>query len=327
MKYLPLIVATILLCAFQQDPSPERGKADQKSATNAKSDTNKNKSVSSKPASTQTAADSTNEHSSGNDRNENQNVFVTAPEKPVDLIERTISVVGIICTVALAIAGIVGICVALKSLRVIRFQAHEMKRQRITMTRQLETVDRQLGEMSKQTEFLEQSVKIVISKERARIGITVSPLTLREPNNVQSVSFHLHFSGTTAAYILDTYAVAYVSDSAESASFSFSPNIYNIPRRITPETEQIDRITWLLPSMILPQTEIDEIWDGIKYAHFWGAIKYRDAFYDVYPIERETTFRMVWKFWQNDPLGKSIPRANRQGSWNIYGAKEENHET
>ena len=63
-------------------------------------------------------------------------------------------------TALLVMAGIVGVCAAVKTLKAIRVQAHEMKQQRRTMRQQLLQMQRQVSEMSAQTDVLERSVAV-----------------------------------------------------------------------------------------------------------------------------------------------------------------------
>ena len=100
----------------------------------------------------QSASDPTDKNPNGIQGNNKQPIYIPAPEKSVDLIERIISIIGVVCTLALAVVGIAGICIALKTIR-------EMKSQRRAMLGQLRAIRKQATEMSAQTDVLEKSVK------------------------------------------------------------------------------------------------------------------------------------------------------------------------
>jgi hypothetical protein len=82
-------------------------------------------------------------------------------------------------------------------------QAREMVRTRLTMREQLKTMQHQVTQMVEQTNFLEQSVKAVISKERARIKVKEPiPLSNLLPNAPLIITFEIFLEGLTPPTIL-----------------------------------------------------------------------------------------------------------------------------
>jgi len=121
-----IVAAWVVLCGFQQPTSPQ-GKTDKKPADAAHANTN--------PAHPQTLApppipaNSPDADANGVESHGKQNIQIisAAPEKSVDLVDRAISIIGVICTVALAGVGIYGIVIALRTLKQISEQTASLK--------------------------------------------------------------------------------------------------------------------------------------------------------------------------------------------------------
>jgi hypothetical protein len=110
------LIAAVAFSGFQQVPAPKNGKPNQKAAHDTPQDTNGHKKESGDSAPGRSPSDPAT----------NQNVSVAAPQKAVDPVERIIRIIELGCTVALAIAGIIGIYIALKTLKAIELQARAM---------------------------------------------------------------------------------------------------------------------------------------------------------------------------------------------------------
>ena len=169
MRFTYVIAAWIVFCGFQQQPSQSR-EADNKTA-NA---TQTNPAAKHKPSRPSTAIPSgdtdaqTDRVKSNGD--ENIQIVTPTPEKPVDLVERTISIIGIICTAALVIVGIRGIYIALGTLREMRGQREEMGKQVQAALLQVQTMQSQITAMSEQTAVAKENADAALLNARAVIG-------------------------------------------------------------------------------------------------------------------------------------------------------------
>lgn len=185
-------------------------------------------------------------------------------------------------------------------------------------------------------------VKISISKERFRIKVrprdqwnfpvdfdpSAQQAVLRH-EYWQGVMYDLHCYGLTEGYILEAFDGASVSDSPDAPPLSIS-RIHNLPWRIDPTNPQQSH--WpgqarMLTRMETLQDAIDVV-EGRKFIHFWGRIKYRDVFFDVFGTDRETSWRWVWKFTGNaGDTAIGTPLGGRFGKWDKCGPPEDNRET
>jgi hypothetical protein len=178
-------------------------------------------------------------------------------------------------------------------------------------------------------EAAKRGVEIVISKERARISVSEPDKLVLLLSGPHRVDFKIRFSGVTTAYISESAANAGLSESQDSLPDEtlFRPSIYKLPSIVVPTaTPLLETSGMFLPKMQLDKTDIDAIVQGKLFVHFWGFIKYRDVFYDVFQEERETTFRYVWAYSTMFNFG-SKPGDPPFGSWFKRGAPEENSET
>jgi hypothetical protein len=91
-------------------------------------------------------------------------------------------------------------------------------------------------------------------------------------------------------------------------------------------TPTLEFKAFFLPHVLLTREQISDIVEGKTFVHFWGLIKYRDAFFDVFPKERKTSFRYVWEY--SALYGDSSNRDEPPfGSWHKKGQPDENEET
>ena len=174
-----------------------------------------------------------------------------------------------------------------------------------------------------------QAVAIVISKERARVSIVANVPPSLSLAREQIVKYKVHFSGPTAAFVLEARAGASVSESDKPPT---SILMFDLPyrREVSPTTTpQWDTSAILLPRLE-QESDLRDVIEGKKFIHFWCFIKYRDVFYDVFHEERETSFRRVWKF-ADSPVGGNMPipteLGGRFGAWHTYGYDEDNKAT
>jgi len=187
-----------------------------------------------------------------------------------------------------------------------------------------------------------QAVEIVISKERCRIrmeppqGLNFpyqSDQVTHEPtfdaNHPQAVNYYLYCYGLTEGDITEAIDGACVSDSEEPPTIPGSP-ISGFPWRII-QTDP-EQAWWFGSARMFPRLEsmddITAVIEGRKFIHFWGHLRYRDVFFDVFRQKRITAFRYVWKFTGNPtdvPVG--TPLGGRFGAWRKCGPPEDNRQT
>lgn len=135
MRILALtLCAWIGLSVFQQANPAKHREAEQEPTRQENIEANKKigDGAVRRKASTETA----DTKSKGEESDNYQKVVVTAPEKTVDTVERFITIAGLVCTIALTVVGICGVCVAVKTLRALTIQADIMRRQTGHIARQ-----------------------------------------------------------------------------------------------------------------------------------------------------------------------------------------------
>lgn len=159
-----------------------------------------------------------------------------------------------------------------------------------------------------------ESVRIFISKERARLRVEVGNLSVSVGKN-GFVFYTVRHYGPTDAFIVDTKAEAYVSN-VLGPSKSTRQYGMGLPDVITPQTVIPERYAQIHDDAFykMSQAEFNSIDDGDLMVHFCGFIKYRDIFDTE---ERITAFRYVW---QPDILGI-------KGTWMKCGPSQDNNET
>jgi hypothetical protein len=139
-------------------------------------------------------------------------------------------------------------------------------------------------------EALRRNTDLMISMERARLRVKPEPLVLQSLDGFISVKYKVFFSGMTAAYVTESQAVAFVSDSEEPATDGVTPRA-GVPDVFTPNAPVIEPAVFLQPSMKLEPSTVADIAQRKSFVHFWGFIKYDDVFGE----HRETYFRYLWE--------------------------------
>jgi hypothetical protein len=149
MKFL-LAAIWLTWTGFGSFAQPPQGReAEQRRSDKDKGNTKANKHEGTEFSSRKSSAESADTKSDGKESDNYQKVVVAAPEKMVDRVERIISIAGLICTVALTVVGIFGICVAIKTLRALRIQAAIMRRQTGHIARQAQSMRYQTTHLRK----------------------------------------------------------------------------------------------------------------------------------------------------------------------------------
>jgi hypothetical protein len=208
-------------------------------------------------------------------------------------------------------------------------QAKEMRKATKAMRESTEAIQRQVGIMERQTKATEmaavaaqEGVKIIISKERARIMLEPGTLKLAPPDDplpIDEVTFKVFCYGTTPAFILERFASVRVTDSEEPPTKLPNIPMPPLPPVFSPSIEGIEKTTFIFEN--LGDEQRDAIRKGKLFIHFYGFIQYRHVF-DTEGI-CETKFRYIWK-WSSLP---APPDLEASGFWLKCGPKSDNDET
>jgi hypothetical protein len=189
-----------------------------------------------------------------------------------------------------------------KMFRSLRHQAHEAEQQRILMDGQIKIMGEQLAavkELAAATnstaEAVKETVAVMTGKERARLRIEVEPfyLNLGAPS---PVNYTIHHEGLTDAYILDSRAATYVSNSREPDPIASPGRQMSIPSTITPKMPVVEAQDSLYA---LTGEEVDSIKQLNSFVHFTAYIRYRDMF----DGEHEVRLHRVWNIAHMSHLG------------------------
>jgi hypothetical protein len=168
-------------------------------------------------------------------------------------------------------------------------------------------------------EATKENVEIFISKDRARIRVELEDLKLEpllDDRLFHQARYRVELHGSTEAFIVDTLAYAYVSNSPVPDYSEFNPPM-GIPWVIKPASPVIESSTFLWRKIETPSSEIErEITQRKSFAHFHGFIRYND----VFERERETKFRYIWNV---------VDRADGTSFayWKRCGTEDDNAET
>jgi hypothetical protein len=211
-------------------------------------------------------------------------------------------------------------------------------------------IQRQANNMEEQTGILKDSVKaandsakaaqdnidLFINKERARLRVHVKNFELRQESGVNItldtppepiqmfrdiqahvVSYEVSFYGPTPAFVLESRAIAKLRELKEPViDYRKEEGLYMyLPEIIDSGTTLETLHALLLPKVILEESDIERIQKGALFVHFYGFIKYNDAF----EKSRTTSFHLRWE------VGDPILGAN--GRWVKCGPPEANHST
>jgi hypothetical protein len=199
--------AWIVLCGFQQPPSPQ-GETNHKTAnaTHAKASTTQPNALPTLPSS----ASNADAQSNGIESHGKQNIQVVsaAPKQSIDPVEHVINIIGVLCTLALAGVGIYGIVIALRTIS-------EMKQQREVTMLQLRSMNEQLSEISQQTaslkEYVGETKKIAKANTDSanalmnaeRPWLFISPIGFRpEPMPQNRLDWRIYNRGRTVANVI-----------------------------------------------------------------------------------------------------------------------------
>jgi hypothetical protein len=159
-----------------------------------------------------------------------------------------------------------------------------------------------------------ETIDLMVCKERARLRVELQPFYLNF-NAPSPARFQIQHQGSTDAFVLDSRAAVYVSDSRDPDRSAQSGRPVPLPAVIGALNPVITGEDLLHP---FTEEEIDRIRELKSFVHFTGSIRYKD----VFEGEHETRFNRVW----------SIARMSNLNDepftyWEHCGSVDENQET
>jgi hypothetical protein len=162
-------------------------------------------------------------------------------------------------------------------------------------------------------------LELTISKERARLRVTLKPLNLYVGGFMaHSVEYTVQLYGPTEARIIESGATAEVTSTSNPSSPDAYPIPIVLPEVITPSTPVTQLTAFIMPNLKLDEAQIKSINARTAFVHFHGFIRYKD----VFERERETKFRFIWTVTDLPTFG--------QGPYSLWmksGAEGDNIET
>lgn len=167
------------------------------------------------------------------------------------------------------------------------------------------------------------SIRLVITKERARLRVEVGELRLIypvvPPANVvvaNTVDFKIMCYGSTEASEVECRAFANIWESEVPFSGELKLLSMNVPGTITPNAEPIKCSAFIYNAITLSQSEIDKVIAGIRSIHICVSVRYKHLFSEDW---QTTNFRAFGKFY---PYASPVT-----GSWVRCGNDEDNAQT
>lgn len=194
------------------------------------------------------------------------------------------------------------------------YQSRVLDDQLKVMTDQLVALKDTASAASSSAAAAQETVQLIASKERARLRVELQPFYLNF-DAPSPASFTIQHLGSTDAYVMNSRAAVYVSDSRDPDPSVGAGKPIPIPSVISPKNPVVVGEDVLHP---FSSDEIDRIRELKSFVHFTGSIRYKD----VFEGEHETRFNRVWRF---------APMNNLNGEhftyWELCGSEEENIET
>lgn len=328
----------MLLAVSQATPPVPRQTAN-KTTSNTQQPEDKAKTQKEIPSSPLPIEEAVSRHASaekteGEHRKDTEQSVTISKLPPVSVHRDWVDCISIFLTLALAIIGALGVCLAIRTLKTLEHHAGIMSKQaaattvvaeaanataiaveaqNATLKETLGAIKRQADTVERQTAILQQSIDVVIDKERARISVTVEDL-ITQPEFI--VRFEVRCYCPTLALDVQGFVEAYATDKA-TRMISRMTDI-GIPKIV-----EISRV--IKSSVPVNKFEggptREKFLTGEVSVIFHGNITYRDVFQRSNDASHKVMFRHKWtgkpSKIQGDPLG----------FWKIDGNPEENSET
>jgi hypothetical protein len=204
----------------------------------------------------------------------------------------------------LMLAGVFGVCAAVKTLKQISTQAHWMKVQNRTTRRQLSVT--------------QESVQVVIDKERARIRVEVKEnpnlFPTDDESSLNELVYKVFCEGPTPAFIVNAYATLCTADTSDPPKKAFKIPA-SFPTVLHPDREGIKQSAFIW--QVFDEDLGPMLNTHTLFLHFYGMIEYTD----VFDKPRFTKFRYIWSI-RDSPLFGGY-----RGVWVKNGSDEDNKAT
>lgn len=184
------------------------------------------------------------------------------------------------------------------------------------MERQAKASEDSVGAARDNAIVANQSIEILVAKERARLKIEPEKLSLEAgPLRVDGVSYTIFCYGTTPAFIESSWATVSVTESEQPSKVSFETPM-SLKPVITPNYDGIKKETLIFQK---PEGQLlGPINSGKLFVHFFGSITYKDVFGRPHGIR----FRYLWRV-----IDIKNFDGTQFGYWMKVGIPEENLET
>jgi len=230
-----------------------------------------------------------------------------------------------ILSLILAIIGIVGIIVAICTVKYIAAQARIMRHQSVILRHQTRATARAAKAAEDSVAAINKQADIMESQTRARLRITPQPLRLLPRLNgfTYFADFNMSIHGSTSAFTINSGCAAYLRPEKlvgdPDADIPLMDDFPELPPEIAPQTKPLFEFAIFHHKAESADEFITEIKNDRLFVELRGFVKYRDVFEKV----RETRFRYAWKFSYFFPTDKP----DRPGDWERCGTEEDNKET
>jgi hypothetical protein len=275
-----IVTAWIVLCGFRQVTAPQPGATPQKISKEGQQNSGHHETGAISPSQPppSRAEDNGGENGGRND----QSVHLVTPEKAAGHVESVIGLIGIVCTVVLTVVGVIGICVALRTVAAIQRQSLIMIRQSRIMQRQANTMEKQTDATIIAANAAKANADALINIERAWLipSNSVSPKLLPtvrlRPVQTEELNLQIRNFGNTPAWITDYFFEVIVSKDTDVGKHGINASPeenYPNARPLPPGQIEDFTIQWKIEN----PTEIDDIRDGKKYLYVRGYVTYRSA--------------------------------------------------
>lgn len=312
---MKLIVLGMLLAVMQTAPPVPRHTADKASSSGQGVKNHANDKETPAPSPTPTpeiAKPKTQNNGADTPHNPNAQQSMAISELPPvsvekDWMDKTAWLFGAL----LILIGAAGVYAAVKTLKAIEKQAGLMEGQ-------LKEMQAAGGQVAKQIAIAEDNIKLIISKERARLRL--EPIDLKLPDEftpLASVEYKVRLYGTDAI-IRTTLSDAIISDSEDPPKVTPLSSLF-IPAIISPSDSPFTNYQLVTPEEWenIPEV-VKAVYNRKKFVHFWGTIIYDDLFGNHY----YANFRFVWY------LVPGVTRGGKpHGRWDKCGPPEDNRAT
>ena len=175
-------------------------------------------------------------------------------------------------------------------------QSYQMDHQSTMMAGQLTALQDTASAAQSSAAAAKDSVDVIVSKERARLRIELAPFYLNF-GAPSPANYAVQLQGKTDAYVLNSHAAVYLSDSREPDPNLETGRPMPLPNAITPQSPVVKARDVLHP---FSDEEIENIRQRKSFVHFTGFVRYKD----VFDGEHETRFNRVWSIAKMNHLGE-----------------------